>query len=175
MHCRRWRVPVQLVRAVYRVRYGINVTTIIFRNDSYGNVARDLDELFGGTYETDLHNPDFVDFARSFGAVGMRADRPGDLSDLIPRALEHPNPVIIDVPVQSMPLPRPRSLQHVPSLSWAFPKRIKLLCHERTEPGDRFGHPPLTRVFQPGLSQAPSAEGLLEGPAKGLPRPSHRP
>ena len=104
------------------VRYGINVTTIIFRNDSYGNVARDLDELFGGTYETDLHNPDFVDFARSFGAVGMRADRPGDLSDLIPRALEHPNPVIIDVPVQSMPLPRPRSLQHVPSLSWAVPE-----------------------------------------------------
>jgi len=105
------------------VRYGINVTTVIFRNDSYGNVARDLDELFGGTYETDLHNPDFVDFARSFGAVGMRADHPADLSSLIPRALAHPSPVIIDVPVQSMPLPRPRALQHVPSLSWAVPER----------------------------------------------------
>ena len=104
------------------VRYGINVTTIIFRNDSYGNVARDLDELFGGTYETDLHNPDFVDFARSFGAVAMRAAQPGDLSDLIPRALEHPAPVIIDVPVQNMPLPRPRALQHIPSLSWAVPE-----------------------------------------------------
>lgn len=104
------------------VRYGINVTTIIFRNDSYGNVARDLDELFGGTYETDLHNPDFVDFARSFGAVAMRADQPGDLSKLIPRALEDPAPVIIDVPVQNMPLPRPRVLQHVPSLSWAVPE-----------------------------------------------------
>ena len=104
------------------VRYGINVTTIIFRNDSYGNVARDLDDLFGGTYETDLHNPDFVDFARSFGAVAMRADRPGDLGDLIPRALEHPAPVIIDVPVQNMPLPRPRALQHVTSLSWAVPE-----------------------------------------------------
>ena len=104
------------------VRYGINVTTIIFRNDSYGNVARDLDELFGGTYETDLHNPDFVAFARSFGAVAMRADQPGDLSDLIPRALEHPAPVIIDVPVQNMPLPRPRALQHVTSLSWAVPE-----------------------------------------------------
>ena len=104
------------------VRYGINVTTIVFRNDSYGNVARDLDDLFGGTYETDLHNPDFVDFARSFGAVAMRADRPGDLGDLIPRALEHPAPVIIDVPVQNMPLPRPRALQHVTSLSWAVPE-----------------------------------------------------
>ena len=98
------------------------MTTVIFRNDSYGNVARDLDELFGGTYETDLHNPDFVDFARSFGAVGIRADQPADLSSLIPRALALSSPVIIDVPVQSMPLPRPRALQHVPSLSWAVPE-----------------------------------------------------
>ena len=32
------------------VQYGINVVTVIFRNDSYGNVARDLDEMFGGAY-----------------------------------------------------------------------------------------------------------------------------
>ena len=55
------------------VKYGINVTTVIFRNDAYGNVANDLETVFGGAYETDLHNPDFVKFAESFGAVGMRA------------------------------------------------------------------------------------------------------
>ena len=36
------------------VRYGIGVVTVVFRNDSYGNVARDLNEFFDGTYETDL-------------------------------------------------------------------------------------------------------------------------
>ena len=72
------------------VKYGINVVTIVFRNDSYGNVARDLDTMFGGTYETDLHNPDFVKFAESFGAVGMRADDPAELETLIPLALEQP-------------------------------------------------------------------------------------
>ena len=70
------------------VKCGINVTTIVFRNDSYGNVARDLDEMFGGAYETDLHNPDFVKFAESFGAVGMRADDPLELETLIPQAME---------------------------------------------------------------------------------------
>ncbi len=30
------------------VRYGINVVTIVFRDDSYGNVARDLDDMFDG-------------------------------------------------------------------------------------------------------------------------------
>ena len=28
------------------VKYGINLVTVVFRNDSYGNVARDLDEFF---------------------------------------------------------------------------------------------------------------------------------
>ena len=32
------------------VKYGINLVTVVFRNDSYGNVARDLDEFFHGTY-----------------------------------------------------------------------------------------------------------------------------
>ena len=54
------------------VKYGINTTTIVFRDDSYGNVDRDLDEFFDGTYETELLNPDIVRFAESFGAVGMR-------------------------------------------------------------------------------------------------------
>ena len=65
------------------IKYGINVVTVIFRNDSYGNVARDLEEVFNGTYGTDLHNPDFVKFAESFGAVGMRADDPLELETLI--------------------------------------------------------------------------------------------
>ena len=66
------------------IKYGINVVTVIFRNDSYGNVARDLEEGFNGAYGTDLHNPDFVKFAESFGAVGMRADDPLELETLIP-------------------------------------------------------------------------------------------
>ena len=88
------------------VKYGINVVTIVFRNDSYGNVARDLTDFFGGAYETDLHNPDFVQFTESFGAVGMRANDPEDLATLIPEALALQRPVVIDVPFGEMPIPR---------------------------------------------------------------------
>ncbi|MCY3862119.1 MAG: thiamine pyrophosphate-binding protein [bacterium] len=104
------------------VRYGINVTTVIFRDDSFGNVARDLDDLFGGTHETDLVNPDFVKYAESFGAIGMRADDPMDLERLIPTALERPAPVIIDVPIGHIPLERPKQIEHVPKLPWAHPQ-----------------------------------------------------
>ena len=67
------------------VQYGINVVTVVFRDDAYGNVACDLDKAFGGTYETSLHNPDLVKFAESFGAVRMRAEDPADLATLLRR------------------------------------------------------------------------------------------
>ncbi len=104
------------------VRYGINAITIVFRDDAYGNVGRDLDEFFAGTYETDLHNPDLVKFAESFGAVGMRADDPMDLATLLPEALERQAPVVIDVPVGDMPLPRAKQHAHLAAIPWTHPQ-----------------------------------------------------
>ncbi len=104
------------------VKYGINVTTIVFRNDSYGNVANDLNEVFDGAYETDLHNPDFVKFAESFGAVGMRANDPMELGTLIPLALERQAPVIIDVPFGDMPIPRAPQMAPYYALPWTMPQ-----------------------------------------------------
>ena len=104
------------------VKYGINVVTVIFRNDSYGNVARDLENAFGGAYGTDLHNPDFVKFAESFGAVGMRADDPLELETLIPLALEREAPVVIDVPFGDMPIPRAPQIAFVYNLPWTQPQ-----------------------------------------------------
>ena len=106
------------------VRYGINVTTVVFRDDSFGNVARDLDNLFGGTHGTDLANPDFVKLAESFGAIGMRADNPMDLESLIPAALEQQAPVIINVPIGHIHLERPKQIEieHVPKLPWVHPQ-----------------------------------------------------
>ena len=104
------------------VRYGINVTTVVFRDDAYGNVARDMEDFFGGTYETDLLNPDLVTFAESFGAVGMRTDDPLELETLLPLALDRKAPVIIDVPVANMALPRAKMLAHLPSEPWTQPQ-----------------------------------------------------
>ena len=109
------------------VKYGINIVTVLLRNDSYGNVARDLDELFGGTYETDLHNPDFVKFAESFGAVGMRAKDPMELETMIPLALERRAPVIIDVPFGDMPIPTAPWIEFVYDLPWTQPQEGLIL------------------------------------------------
>ena len=104
------------------VKYGIDVVTVVFRNDSYGNVARDMDEVFGSTYETDLHNPDFVKFAESFGAVGMRASDPTELETLIPLALAREAPVVIDVPLGEMPIPPAPQFAPLYNLPWTQPQ-----------------------------------------------------
>ena len=104
------------------VKYSINTVTVVFRDDSYGNVARDLEDFFGGSYETDLHNPDLVKFAESFGAVGLRAEDPLDLATLLPEALKRKAPVIIDVPVRNLELPRAKFLPHLPKVPWTQPQ-----------------------------------------------------
>ncbi len=104
------------------VQHGINVTTVVFRNDSHGNVARDLHERFGGTYGADLHNPDLVKFAESFGAVGMRAGDPMELKTLLPAALERNAPVVIDVPFGGLPIPRAPQIAPLYALPWTSPQ-----------------------------------------------------
>ena len=80
------------------------------------------ENAFGGAYGTDLHNPDFVKFAESFGAVGMRADDPLELETLIPLALEREAPVVIDVPFGDMPIPPPPQIAFVYNLPWTQPQ-----------------------------------------------------
>ena len=104
------------------VNYGINVVTVVFRNDSFGNVAQDMNEIFGGTYQTTLRNPDFVKFAESFGAVGVHANNPLELENLIPEALEMEAPVVIEVPMGDIPMPRAPQMAPFYALPWTMPQ-----------------------------------------------------
>ncbi len=104
------------------VKYGINVVTVVFTNNSFGNVARDLNLAFGGSYATDLHNPDFVKFAESFGAVGMRASDPMELETLIPQALDIEAPVVIEVHIGDLTMPRAPQFAPIYKLPWTMPQ-----------------------------------------------------
>ena len=53
----------------------------------------------------------------------MRTDDPMDLETLLPLALEHQAPVVIDVPIGDMPLPRAKLHAHLPLLPWAQPQK----------------------------------------------------
>ncbi|RMF09753.1 MAG: hypothetical protein D6763_07265 [Alphaproteobacteria bacterium] len=90
------------------VKYGLGVVAIVFRNDAYGNVARDQNQMFEGrVHGTALTNPDFVALAQSFGARGERADSPAALARVLDAVLAENRPALIEVPLPEAADPWP--------------------------------------------------------------------
>ena len=87
------------------VQHGINLVTVVFNDNAFGNVGRDLDIGFGGQYGTDLHNPDFPRLAKSYGMEGMQVKDPTKVGDAVQDAIQMDKPVLIEVPVDRMPVP----------------------------------------------------------------------
>ncbi len=86
-------------------RHGINVVAVVFNDSSYGNVARDLDESWGGQYGAELTNPDFMKLADAYGVIGMRAKEPTEVGRLVREAIEKDRPALVEVPVGRMSRP----------------------------------------------------------------------
>jgi acetolactate synthase-1/2/3 large subunit len=86
-------------------RHGINVVAVVFNDSSYGNVARDLDESWGGQYGAELKNPDFMKLADAFGVLGMRAEEPSEVGKLVSAAIDKDRPALVEVPVGRMGRP----------------------------------------------------------------------
>src|SRR5262249_21377161 len=82
------------------VQYGINLVTVVFNNNAYGNVLRDQKRAFRGPLGYELRNPDFVKLAESFGACGWRARSPEELRVLLERGFAEAGPVLIEVPIE---------------------------------------------------------------------------
>ena len=97
------------------VQNDINVIVVLFNDNSYGNVARDMDEAWGGTIGTDLHNPDFMKLAEAYGVAGLRAKEPTDVGRLVREAVAAKRPALIEIPVGRMPDPPYRAPRRVPA------------------------------------------------------------
>ena len=81
-----------------------NLTTIVFRDDAYGNVRRIQQQQFGGNViASDLLNPDFVKLAEAFGLAGVRANGAGELKRALRDALSSDQPTLIEVPIGEVP------------------------------------------------------------------------
>jgi acetolactate synthase-1/2/3 large subunit len=81
------------------VQHDINLVTVLFNNNAFGNVLRDQQTKFRGPMGSELRNPDFVKLAESFGAQGWRAHTPAELRTLVERGFAQKGPVLIEVPV----------------------------------------------------------------------------
>lgn len=82
------------------VQHGINVVSVVFNNNAFGNVMRDQEQRFAGrVIGSELLNPNFVKLAESFGMAGYRATTPLELRRTLERAFAADAPALIEVPV----------------------------------------------------------------------------
>jgi acetolactate synthase I/II/III large subunit len=89
------------------MRHRIPLTTVLFNDGAFGNVRRIQEERYGNRLiASDLANPDFVAFAKSFGAEAERAESPRQLQAALRRAFSRRDgPTLIEIPVGPMPSP----------------------------------------------------------------------
>ena len=83
------------------VQYGLNLVTIVFNNNAFGNVRRDQIQGFDGRLiGSELVNPDFVKLAEAFGMAGHRVTSPEGLRPVLEHALAAGAPSLIEVVVE---------------------------------------------------------------------------
>ncbi len=94
------------------VQHEIPLVCAVFDDGAYGNVKRMQQQKFGDdrTIASTLRNPDFVAYARSFGALGLHADDPAEFRTRLDEAFSADRPTIIHVETTAMPDPWPHLL-----------------------------------------------------------------
>jgi acetolactate synthase-1/2/3 large subunit len=80
-------------------RIGANIVVVIWRDNGYGLIDWKQRNEYGRPYAVEFGNPDFVDYARSFGIAGFRPASAEDLYPTLKRALEVDGPAVVDVPI----------------------------------------------------------------------------
>jgi acetolactate synthase-1/2/3 large subunit len=83
------------------MKYGINVVTVVVNDGALSSIkGSQQKECDGRTVDTDLVNPDFVKFAKSFGAYAVRVDDLSNFKSILQDALAADRPAVIEVPMQ---------------------------------------------------------------------------
>ena len=89
------------------MRHRIPLVTIVFNDGAFGNVRRIQKENYGNRLiASDLTNPDFVAFGKSFSAEAELVRTPEELRRALLRGFaRRDSPTLIEVPVGELPSP----------------------------------------------------------------------
>jgi acetolactate synthase-1/2/3 large subunit len=80
-------------------RERVPLTVLIWQDDAYGLIKWKMELEIGHDVATDFANPDFVQYAESFGAKGYRVQEAGELLPMLKEALASDGVSIITCPV----------------------------------------------------------------------------
>jgi thiamine pyrophosphate-dependent acetolactate synthase large subunit-like protein len=90
------------------VRERIPVVTVVMTNNCWGSEKAYQKYFFNERYVgSDFGNPRFDEYARLFGAQGLRVEKPEELRSALEKALTAAVPTVLEIPVDPDELPFP--------------------------------------------------------------------
>jgi sulfoacetaldehyde acetyltransferase len=90
------------------VRERIPVISVVMTNNCWGSEKAYQKYFFNERYVgSDFGNPRFDEYARLFGALGLRAEKPEELRPALEKALAANVPTVLEIPVDPEELPFP--------------------------------------------------------------------
>ncbi|AHF58325.1 acetolactate synthase AlsS [Spiroplasma eriocheiris] len=81
------------------VRLNLPLVHLIWNDGYFDMVAFQQNMKYNRTSAVELGPVDFVKYAESFGAIGLRVNHPSELQSVLEQALAANKPVIVDIPV----------------------------------------------------------------------------
>ena len=81
------------------VRYKLNIVVLIFNDSGYGMIKWKQAGMDLKQYGLDFNNPDFVQYAQSYGATGHRITSSDDLVTTLESAFEQGGIHVVDLPI----------------------------------------------------------------------------
>ncbi len=79
------------------VKYNMDITHVLLHNGELGKISKEQRAGEWDVWETDLHNPNFAEYAELCGAMGARVTRADELEAALSRALAHDGPVLVEI------------------------------------------------------------------------------
>ena len=86
------------------------VKLVVFNNSALGFVELEMKAAGLIDYGTDLVNPNFAKLAESAGILGVRVEKPEDLSPALNSAIAHDGPALVEVLVNRQELSMPPTI-----------------------------------------------------------------
>jgi acetolactate synthase-1/2/3 large subunit len=102
------------------MKYGLNVVTIVVNDRALSGIKGSQQKYFEGRLiDAELHNPDFVAFAKSFGAWARSVEDLSAFKSVLEEALSLDRPSLIEVPMAD------RQQELIDGIEWLRPDLLR--------------------------------------------------
>lgn len=111
------------------VKYDLPIVVLVLNNHKIAMIKFEQEVMGNIEYETDLHNPNFAQYAEACGGAGIRVEDPAELLPAFQKAVQLNKPCIIDVVVDANEAPVPANITFAQAVGYTK-HMLKMLFEE---------------------------------------------